>query len=173
VVGIKEGGMAFVLIVERITDAPFYDDLHKKKLAIKIFKHPTRANVNPELFEHELKVWIQIDSESVAQLLKIVLLRDTISAIMPYYPSDLRQIINKAGKLDEYHSPLLLLHIIKGLYEAHKQLKLIHQDIKPENVLSNSNVLSDDSRFYITDWGIANVQDYYLPKDPNMCTKYE
>jgi eukaryotic-like serine/threonine-protein kinase len=173
VVEIKEGGMAFVLIVERITDVPFYDDLHRRKLAIKIFKHPTRANVNPELFEHELKVWIQIDSENIAQLLKIVFLHNTISAIMPFYPCDLRKIINNSGRLDEYHSSLLLLHIIKGLYEAHKQLKLVHQDIKPENVLSNSPVFSDQSRFYITDWGISNVQDYYLPKDPNMCTKYE
>ncbi len=173
VVGIKEGGMAFVLIVERITDAPFYDDLHRKKLAVKIFKHPTRANVNPELFEHELKVWVQIDSESIAQLLKIVQLRDTISAIMPYYPSDLRQMLKDSGRLDEHHSCILLIHIIKGLYEAYKQLKLVHQDIKPENVLSNSTVFSDESRFFITDWGISNVQDYYLPKDPNMCTKYE
>ena len=173
VVNIKEGGMAFVLIGERITDAPFYDELHRKMIAIKIFKHPTRANVEPELFEHELKVWIQIESQNVVPLLKIVFLRNTISAVMPYFKNDLRRILQKSNRLNEYDSSLILLHIIKGLYEVHKQLRLVHQDIKPENILSNDIIFSNDTRFYITDWGISNVQNFYFPKDPNMCTKYE
>jgi len=112
IVGIKEGGMAFVSIVERITDAPFYDQLHRKMLAIKIFKHPTRfrlKKVDPKLFEHELRVWIQIDAPNVVPLLKIVHLQDTISAIMPFYKSDLRQIIKNAGKLNECNSVLYCL----------------------------------------------------------------
>gem|GEM_PF-2592283 len=159
--------MAKVLISERLTDAPFFDLLHRKFIAIKTFiETPDGTTLNPKIFEHELKIWINLDNPNIVPLQKIIVLRNNLLAIMPYYENNLRELLEKKIRVNANEAITILLQILNGLYYAHKEFGIIHQDIKPENILSN-----DNSKYLVSDWGISNLQNYYHPMVPDSKDK--
>ena len=83
IIDIKEGGMSIVIVAERLTDASFHDLLHRKKIAIKTFKETSDGYLDPKLFEHELKIWINLDSPNIVPLQKIIIMKKNLFAIMP------------------------------------------------------------------------------------------
>ena len=87
---------------------------------------------------------------------------------MPYYTGSLREIMEAEGRLDEIQSTMISIHILSGLYNAFKKYGIVHQDIKPENVLSDNTIYNDDNMYFISDWGISNLQNYYHPREPEM-----
>jgi len=106
----REGGMGRVLILNRKSNFHTEDSLleaimrqpnmtdeygfvYRKKLAAKTFKDDDLVERNKDLFERELRIWLNIDSNNVAKLLKIVFVDHKLFALMPYYNSNLREII--------------------------------------------------------------------------------
>lgn len=174
---IKEGGMGKVLILNRLSDDftdPFTQSLmkyqpqladkmslvHRKKLAAKTFRDDVIVEKNKALFERELNIWINIDATNVAKLLKIIFINGKLFALMPYYSSNLREMINKRPlEIDE--AKIVIINVIRGLYETFKQYGIVHQDLKPENILINHE--KDNTYFFVSDWGIANLQKRYCP----------
>ena len=175
---IKEGGMGRVLILSRASDDfvdPFVESLIKYTprladklsliprgiLAAKTFKDDVIIENNKALFECELNIWININATNVAKLLKIVFINGKLFALMPYYSSNLREIIKK-GPLEIDDAKIIIINIIRGLYETHKQYGIVHQDLKPENILISHE--KDNTYFFVSDWGIANLQKRYCPE---------
>lgn len=60
----------------------------------------------------------------------------------------------KAGVFSEHYSVLLMNNIAKALRFLH-QNSLIHNDIKPANILINKSNEDNDVEFYLTDFGIT------------------
>ena len=168
IIDIKEGGMAVVLILERLTNAGFHDLLHRRIIAIKTFKPTSQIDHDIDFFKHELNMWINIDSPNVVPLLKVITLRNNLMAIMPYYEGNLRRIMERERVLDEFQCIRILRNVINGLSHSFKKYGIVHQDIKPENILSDNRAYSDDNTYLVSDWGIANLQKCYYPKAPNM-----
>jgi serine/threonine protein kinase len=176
---VKEGGMGKVLILNRLSPSDKFHDalvdnsefanhssfVYRKKLAAKTFKDGDFVEKNKTLFERELNIWINIDSANVAKLLKVVFIERNLFAIMPYYNSSLREIIEKRVKIEIEDVKLIILNIIKGLHETIKKYRIVHQDLKPENVLVDFR--KDKVYFFISDWGIANVQKIYCHEMPS------
>lgn len=174
---IKEGGMGKVLILNRISDEfadPHIDALmkyqpqladqmpfkYRNKLAAKTFRDDVMVENSKALFERELNMWINIDAPNVAKLLKIVFINRKLFALMPYYSSNLRETINK-GPLEIDDAKIVIINVIAGLHETFKQYGIVHQDLKPENILINHK--KDRTYFFVSDWGIANLQKRYCP----------
>jgi serine/threonine-protein kinase len=177
VADVKEGGMGRVLILNRVSGTstePFlealmknharladkYSLVYREKVAAKTFKDNAFVQRNKALFERELNIWINIDVINTAKLLKIVFIQDKLYALMPFYNGNLREEIEK-GKLAISDAKLILINVIRGLYETFKKYGIVHQDLKPENILIDFE--KGHSRFFVSDWGIANLQRRYCP----------
>ncbi|MFC1580044.1 serine/threonine-protein kinase [Thermodesulfobacteriota bacterium] len=166
IIDIKEGGMSIVMIAERLSDAEFHDLFHRKQIAMKKFKKNPGGELDAKLFEHELKIWINLDNTSIVPLQKIIMMKNDLLAIMPFYPGNLRSIMESEERISVTQYAKVLLNILLGLSYAFKNFKVVHQDIKPENVLSDNLIFSENNMYFVTDWGISNLQSYYLPRDP-------
>jgi len=178
---IKEGGMGRVLILNRVSDgdefldvlvedhSEFYDKqffhIYRKKLAIKTFKYDNFVETNRDLFERELNIWIGLDCPNIAKLLKIIYIKRQLFALMPYYNSSLRDIMRQIGRHGIDDAKVVIINIVYGLYEVFKRYKIVHEDIKPENVLADFR--KDKFYFFVSDWGIANIQKSYCPDVPS------
>lgn len=185
---VKEGGMGRVLILNSLSEDftdPFIQALikyqprvadkfsliNRKKLAAKTFKDNDFVEKNKAFFERELNIWINIDATNVAKLLKVIFIDEKLFALMPYYNSNLREIITK-GNLKIDYIKIILINIIRGLYETFKIHRIVHQDLKPENILVSFE--KDNAYFFVSDWGIANLQRKYCPKilSKNLINSY-
>jgi len=163
---IIEGGMGRVLILNRLSEASPYDLLHRKKLAAKTFKNEEFVEENKEMLERELRIWIELDFPNIAKLLKVVFINNNLFAIMPFYNSNLRKIIENNKNLELQDAKLIIINIIYALYNVYKKYRIIHQDLKPENVLIDIDFDKGERHFYVSDWGIANIQEKYCSNAP-------
>lgn len=68
-------------------------------------------------------------------------------------------LLEDKGNFDEEEIASLLLHVARGLSYLHEQ-GLIHQDIKPDNIL-----IEDKERFLLTDFGISSKMRSTLRKN--------
>jgi serine/threonine protein kinase len=176
---IKEGGMGRVLILNRTPSSHTSEDLieaimhqpnmadkygfvYREKLAAKTFKDKELVVQNKALFERELRIWLNLDTANVAKLLHVTFVDKRLFALMPFYNSNLREIItSEKGCVGIHNAKFIIINIIHGLYEVFKKFKLVHQDIKPENILVDFG--KDRNSFFVSDWGIANLQKTICP----------
>jgi eukaryotic-like serine/threonine-protein kinase len=159
---IKEGGMGIVFILRRLSDASPFDLTHRIKLAVKSFKDNDFVDHNKDLFERELIMWINLDHPNIAQLIKVIFIKNKLYGLMPYYDYSLGDVLIKEGKIDLNKSILIMKHIINGLDYAFDNYGIIHNDLKPNNILIN--IFDSKSIYYcVSDWGIANIQNSICP----------
>jgi serine/threonine-protein kinase len=69
--------------------------------------------------------------------------------------TDLRQLLNSAGRLPASRSLHLLTQVARALDAAHRQ-GLVHRDVKPGNLLVEPGG-DDPDHMYLTDFGITKV----------------
>jgi serine/threonine protein kinase len=136
-----------------------YSLIYRETLAAKTFKNNDFVEKNKALFERELNLWLNIDSVNVARLLKVVSVDNTLYALMPCYKYNLREIMTREVGLTDAKS--IVVSIIRGLHEVFDKSNLVHQDLKPENILVD--VDKDNVYFFVSDWGIANLQRTLCP----------
>lgn len=169
-----EGGMGRVFLMTLVTDpskinymdgvishSQFIQDHfrypYRAKLAAKTIKDDSVASE----FLRECNIWLRFDVDGIVPLLKVVRVHDQVFALMPRYEGNLRSLI-----LSSATPPLqllkLLLRPVEGLSTQYQQLGVVHQDIKPENLLYESTL--DGLSLALSDWGIANVQASRLPQ---------
>jgi serine/threonine protein kinase len=161
-----EGGMGKVLVLNRLSEASPFDLTHRKHLAAKTFKDGEFVEQNRDFFVKELNIWLKLDFPNIAKLHKVVFIENNLFGIMPFYDTSLRNKLQKEKYLDLETAKLMILNITAPLYEAHKKYKIIHQDLKPENILIDVASNNRKERIYVSDWGIANIQNKYCTDLP-------
>lgn len=161
---VKEGGMGQVLILDRLTERSGIDRIHRARIAAKLIKTSSFSAETCAQFERELNIWITLEHPRIAPLLKIVPVNNSLLALMPYCSNNLREIISKAGVFQKDTALLVISQIIEALHYAYNTFKIVHLDIKPENVLVEPG-LPDKISYLVSDWGIANIQDIWFNKN--------
>ncbi len=178
---ILEGGMGRVLLLTQ-TSAPkkthLVDIIDNRSTIQDMFKYPYRKKLAAKTvkdsslmrdFERECIIWLDLNETGIAPLLKVVRIDGLTFALMPRYSKNLRNIlesknINYLEIIKLFYEPVL------GLFNIYSSKGLVHQDIKPENLLYSED--GENVKLLLSDWGIANVQANTLSKMSLVSTRF-
>lgn len=149
VMSVRNGGMGRVWLLEQTFDDSF-DPIYRRGIAVKTFDFMK----DEQAIEHELNVWISLDHRSVLPLKKIGRLNYRLAAIMPLLEGSLDDVLEARGALNEHEVLTIISDIVDGLEYAWTKFKILHLDLKPSNVLVESN---SPIRTKIADWGISRL----------------
>ncbi|MGB1286465.1 MAG: serine/threonine protein kinase [Aggregatilineales bacterium] len=143
-----EGGMALVYQGE--------DTRTQTPVAIKMLK-PQMVVDNPlllERFRREAEALYELDHPNIVRVLDFVSQGSQHIIIMEYVDGgSLRDLLKKQPRLSLQQATELLLDISDALIRAHR-LKIIHRDIKPDNIL-----LTPQGVPRLSDFGTAHMAD--------------
>jgi serine/threonine protein kinase len=126
------------------------------------------------LFKRELTIWSAFRDSNVVSLLEIVDGGDAgWLAAMDWCIRSLRDVLNERGRLSLKASTDIMGQLIDGLAYAYNKDRVLHLDLKPENVLYHLDFgyvrernAEDNSlamyRYMLSDWGIASVKQSRL-----------
>ena len=111
-------------------------------------------------FAKACELWCELNDTGIVPLLKTIKIGDEVLALMPRCAGNLRTLMQSNS-----HTPRELLKalnpVIVSLSKVYAECGLVHQAVKPENVLycyHNQNLVLE-----LSDWGIADVQASLLP----------
>lgn len=165
---ILEGGMGRVLLltrlkrplregtIDRILESSEFLSDHflvsdRDKLAAKTVKEkPAMPS-----FQRECEIWLTFSEPGIVPLLKVVKVNNELFALMPRYAGNLREIIVGDTRSPRLDLLKMLAPPVRGLSALHERHGVVHQDIKPENLLFTRG--RDGPSFLVSDWGMANV----------------
>ncbi len=149
---IGSGGMADVFLV--------YDKVSKDEFAMKMIKPlgDVKVGKSHERFKAEADVMTKINSDNVVQIYDAFLGEDHSETrkfiIMEYVEGiTLSEHIKKKGVINTANSIRIIGQVLKGLNDMEK-LKIIHRDIKPQNIL-----IKDSGWVKIIDFGIVKTEE--------------
>lgn len=178
------GGMGCVYLLWLDSDnAPKRVSALGLKLALKAVLPDATDAEGAALFRRELTVWSGFRHANIVWLLEIVDGGDAgWVAAMDWCIGSLRDLQKERGKLSLKDSTNIVGAILDGLAYAYHQDKVIHLDLKPENVLYHldfkrlmnlpENSGEKDSlsqyRFMVSDWGIASIKQPALNRIAGM-----
>lgn len=158
---IKKGGMGVVYILKRLSPREGIDRIHLPMIAAKTVNCEFIHSRNFNDFEHELNVWISLDHPNIVPLLKIVSIQNLFMALMPVYSDSLRDRLIERHNIIELEDAIKIISsVISALEYAYRIFKIIHLDVKPENILVRNN-FDEQPEYFLSDWGIASVQRNY------------
>jgi serine/threonine protein kinase len=147
--GTKQGGMGRIWFLER-SNVEGYDPFYRPYLAVKTFDFMD----DQEEVEEELNNWIPLDHVAVVPLLKIARLNYQLAAVMPLYLGSVDQLLAEKGPLSSGEITSILTQVVCALEYAYEKFELLHLDLKPSNVLLDSN---RPLRVKLTDWGVSRM----------------
>lgn len=144
---IGRGGMGTVYLAER-ADGEFH-----QKVAIKLIKRGMDTDFILRRFRNERQILAALNHPNIAYLLD----GGTTDDNLPYFVMEYvegESVTNHCEKLDSVEEKLrLFLQICSAVFYAH-QKKIIYRDLKPSNILVNS-----DGTPKLLDFGIAKILD--------------
>ena len=173
VTDILAGGMGYVLLlslVDRAREAGLVETVLKRSSDIgDHFRYPYRAALAAKTvreirgmpqFARECNIWLELEHPGIVPLLKVVDVNGTVLALMPQYSGNLRDLLHRP-EISRRIILRALAEPVAALAKIHKTHEVVHQDLKPENLLYEN----EDGRvkLLLGDWGIANVQAARLP----------
>ncbi|MBT8346693.1 MAG: protein kinase [Desulfofustis sp.] len=131
-----------------------YQGVHgslNKTVAIKMLKHQMAMDEEfSSKFLREAEIIANINHPNIVHVYDIEDLYATHFIVMEYLEGEsLEQLLKRVGRLTPELTVHYLLQICSGLDHAH-QLDIIHQDIKPDNIL-----IQKDDTIKILDFGLA------------------
>jgi serine/threonine protein kinase/Flp pilus assembly protein TadD len=138
-----KGGMGKVYRVE--------DTELKQEIALKLIKPEISTDKKTiERFRNELKIARNIRHKNVCGMYDLGEKEGAYFITMEYIRGeDLKNLIRKMGQLSAGQAITIAKQVCDGLIEAHR-LGVVHRDLKPQNIMIDTN---GDSR--IMDFGIA------------------
>lgn len=138
-----DGGMGRVFLLSRDERAP---PVEHPRVAAKTFL-PLMSEKD---IATELRRWYALRHPAVLPLLEIKWLDWRISAVMPRMTGSLADVIRK-GPLPEGTVRHIVQRVLDALAYAARDFGLFHLDLKPHNLLFDS----DPSEVRVADWGLA------------------
>lgn len=132
------GSFGFVCLAKDEKDA------QKRKVAIKKIKDIfTITSVDVRQVLREVKLLKALRHPNIVKLIDVMQpksleLFNELYIVMEFVPSDLKKIVRSDNDLTEEHISYIMFQILCGLYHMHSA-KVIHRDLKPGNILVNSN----------------------------------
>ena len=135
----------------------------KKEVAIKIINFHNEDNFIPQFLYREYTILSIVNHPNIIKVIGRYKNRDNMALVFEYLNSDLHSVIY--DNEDTYLKPEIikeyLYQILKGVEYLHRNL-ILHLDLKPANILIDSN-----NRVKICDFGLANT--YTVPqKEQNI-----
>lgn len=149
---IGKGNFAKVFLVERIKD--------KKEYAVKVFNKKVimADEMEKNCLLYEIKMMRAMDHPRVLKLHELYEGENFIYCLCELYRgADLLKSIIKKGSQPEAKTLTIILQILQGLENMHKN-KIIHRDLKPENIIFKSSSQIDIG---IVDLGFATYEEDY------------
>ncbi|MDH5466061.1 MAG: protein kinase [Candidatus Aminicenantes bacterium] len=130
-----------------------YDTKIDEKIALKLVDVETAADKKTlERFSNELKLARKVSHRNVCRMFDLGEEQGIHYITMEFVPGeDLKNSITRIGPLTPGKAISIAKQICKGLAEAHK-LGVIHRDLKPQNVMIDS-----EGNARIMDFGIART----------------
>lgn len=132
-----------------------YDKILKQEVALKILKYS--INEKEDLYERftlEIKTAATLNHRNIIQIFDIGMIDERPYVVMEYIRGyNVKQLIKQRGFIDINEATMILLQVIDGLNHAHKY-KIIHRDIKPQNILIKS-----DGTAILADFGTAFIKE--------------
>lgn len=144
---IGQGGMADVYLA--------YDEVLGRDVAIKVLRSKL-ANDPQTLFRfiREASAARRLDHPNVVEIYDVGESGDLHYIVMEYVQGQtLKQIIASNGPMSARRAILIMKKLTSAIAQAHER-KIIHRDIKPQNILVRS-----DGELKISDFGIAIAAD--------------
>ncbi len=141
-----EGGMASVYKA--------FDSSLERNVAIKIIRSDkvegTAQNEFLKRFQREARALAQLDHPYILKVLDYGEQEGTPYLVMPFVPGG--TLKQKMGRPMPYREAAALLAPIAQALEYAHQLKIIHRDVKPANIL-----ISESNAPLLSDFGIAKI----------------
>ncbi len=145
---IGQGGMADVYLA--------YDEVLGREVAIKVL-HQKLAEDPATLvrFIREASAARRLDHPNVVEIYDVGESSSLHYIVMEYVPGQtLKKVIAANGPMDADVAIAIMKKLTSAIAQAHER-KIIHRDIKPQNIL-----VRNDGELKISDFGIAIASDY-------------
>jgi len=147
-----EGGMGTVYLAMQLS--------LKRKVAIKILP-PSLTGDESYLsrFRHEAKSAAKIRHPNIVQIYDAGDHNNVYFFVMEYVAGETAgERVARKGKLDEESALLIAESVAVALEYAWDRARLVHRDIKPDNIL-----IDDDGTVKLSDLGLAKTMDHMAP----------
>ena len=144
---IGSGGMANVYRAEDLRTGHF--------VAVKILKPELARNAEyVSRFQREAQAASKMTHHNIVNLLDVGMDGDSRYLVMEYVPGQtLKQVIQDRGRLPAQTAAAVTIRILSALQHAHEN-RIVHRDIKPQNILVN-----EEGLIKVADFGIARIAD--------------
>lgn len=125
-----------------------HDSYMDLDVALKIYAPGMGMDKNSiDDFRHEIKAVFSLNHPNLLTPRYLGVFNDMPYLVLPFCEKG--SVTHYIGKLDEQHIQALLHDVAAGLAYLHSK-DIIHQDIKPDNIL-----IDDNGNYLITDFGIS------------------
>jgi serine/threonine protein kinase len=153
---IARGGMGIVFLAEQQSMA--------RQVAVKVLlPHAIQDDAHRQRFDREIRVIQQLKHPNIIELLDFAHTDDGNHFLVTEYlvGRDLKSLVKRVGPMAAGRALRLMLHVAKGLTEAHGA-NIVHRDLKPANIFVCD---SKDGEFAkVLDFGIAKSLDSGEPE---------
>ena len=135
-----------------------------KLFAMKTLKNQQSKTYIQEHFLRERDVLRRVKNPFIVRLSHSFQDRDTFCFIMEYLSGgELSSLIQRSGPFIESNAAFYAAEILLGIEALHKE-GIIYQDLKPENVLLDSN-----GHVKLIDFGLSKVSADEIKKHGTLC----
>lgn len=173
---VARGGMGLVFLLNRDHHkAPQKLSVHGGRIALKTILPDFLDETSIAMFHRELAVWAAFRHPNVVALNEILDGgKDGWIAAMNCCKGSLRDHINRRKVVPLKEATDIIGDILDGLSYVYDRDRILHLDLKPENVLYDGDIYramrhkkgpeSESWRFMLSDWGIASIKQEQLNK---------